>query len=108
MTISAQGFRQCPVAGSSPACRAKLTIDTMSDRKHKSGYDLLKDKYSESEKKVNELQTIVERQQTHISQLTIAEHNARKDALDAEVKNHALWEHMGWFKRLTWELKQKK
>ena len=85
----------------------KLIIYTMSDKKHKSGYELLKEKNSELEKKVSELFAIVERQQTRISQLTIAEHNARTDALNAEVKKHALWEHMGWFKRLTWNLKHK-
>ena len=79
----------------------------MSDKKHKSGYDLLKEKNSASEQKVNELQTIVERQQTRISELTAKLHAVRERRSYYRDKNDALWEHMGWFKRLTWNLKHK-
>lgn len=79
----------------------------MSDKKHKSGYELLKEKNSALEQKVNELQTIVERQQTRISELTAKLHAVRERRSYYRDKNDALWEHMGWFKRLTWNLKHK-
>ncbi len=90
----------------------------MSDKKHKSGYELLKLKYNmlldthkeemaKGRDKVNELQTIVERQQTRISELTAKLHAVRERRSYYRDKNDALWEHMGWFKRLTWNLKHK-
>ena len=79
----------------------------MSDKKHKSGYELLKEKNSELEKKVNELQTIVERQQTRISELTAKLIAVRERRSYYRDKNDALWEHMGLWKRLTWNLKHK-
>ena len=80
----------------------------MSDKKHKSGYELLKEKNSELEKKVSELFAIVERQQTRISELTADLHLYKREHHEAYEENKHLWDSMGWISRLRYERKYMK
>lgn len=86
----------------------------MSEKKHKGGYELLKEKYAKLEKERDEWkkdaeakQTTIEQQSRKISQLTadlkVAQGNLEATDREHERQLKAMYDHMGWFKRMTWD-----
>lgn len=111
----------------------------MSEKKHKGGYELLKEKYAKLEKERNRLkevlsmqiapdfetfkrvererdewkkdaeakQVTIEQQSRKISQLTadlkVAQGNLEATDREHERQLNAMYDHMGWFKRMTWD-----
>ena len=80
----------------------------MSEKQNKSGYSILKEKVAKLEQEKNELQTIVERQQTRISELTADLHLYKREHHEAYEENKHLWDSMGWISRLRYERKYMK
>lgn len=86
----------------------------MSEKKHKGGYELLKEKYAKLEKERDEWkkdaeakQVTIEQQSHKISQLTadlkVAQGNLEATYREHERQLNAMYDHMGWFKRMTWD-----
>lgn len=111
----------------------------MSEKKHKGGYELLKEKYAKLEKERDKLkrelsmqiapnfetfkrvererdewkkdaeakQVTIEQQSRKISQLTadlkVAQGNLEATDREHERQLTAMYNHMGWFKRMTWD-----
>lgn len=86
----------------------------MSEKKHKGGYELLKEKYAALEKERDDWkkdaeakQVTIEQQSHKISQLT-ADLKVAQGSLEATEREHEhqlkeMYDHMGWFKRMTWD-----
>lgn len=105
------------------------------EKKHKSGFALLKEKLAKAEAKIAQLQelkeatqkfcdeyqkryhqksdeldnaeTTIEQQSRKISQLTadlkVAQGNLEATDREHERQLKAMYDHMGWFKRMTWD-----
>lgn len=83
-------------------------------KKHKGGYELLKEKYAKLEKERDEWkkdaeakQTTIDQQSRKISQLTadlkVAQGNLEATDREHERQLKEMYDHMGWFKRMTWD-----
>lgn len=71
--------------------------------KHKSGYELLKEKCAKLEAENKELHDRVARQFSHISQLEAEKTVLEREAYEYELKAKRYWLYMGWFRRRLWK-----
>lgn len=89
-------------------------METIEKKKHKSGFALLKEKYAKLEKERDKWkkdaeakQSTIEQQSRKISQLTadfmVAQGNLEAADREHERKLKEMYDHMGWFKRMTWD-----
>ena len=87
--------------------------------KNRSGYSILKERYAELEKEnkrlrilIAEREGVIDKQMRTITDLNfqIGESEGKNLALSAkyEVLVNELFDHMGWFRRLLWEIKHTK
>ena len=78
----------------------------MAENKKKDGKYYLNKKYEAEVEKNKELQSTVEKQAAEISKLNWEIHNAETRRINERVAHERevdeLFEHMGWFRRLTW------
>lgn len=100
-------------------------METTEKKKHKSGFALLKEKLAKAEAQIQtlesqlsskkeelrrtkyELQTTIDQQSRKISQLTadlrVAQGNLEASDREHERQLKEMYDHMGWFKRMTWD-----
>lgn len=78
----------------------------MSDKKHISGYDILKAKYAELQAENKQLQATINQQAERITMLSNALNDSESARLASDVEHdretEEMLQHMGWWHRLTW------
>lgn len=92
-------------------------METTKKKKHKGGYELLKEKLAKAEaenkelqKKFNEererynfTQEECDRKDKRLTEEIIRANKAEATAREHERQLKAMYDHMGWFKRMTWD-----